>query len=317
MRTLSIAILGAGLAGLACARRLREAGHAVRLFDKGRAPGGRLATRRAPAGGLTLQFDHGAQYLTARGPGFAAALAQTGAMVWPEPGRMVGTPSMSALPSHLAAGLDISLARHVVALEGGAGAWFVRHHDAAMLRSDGPAHGTEPLTDGPFDAVAVTLPAPQAMPLLPASLATPLQAIGYAPCWAVMAAFAERPPLPDALRPEAGPVGWIARDSSKPGRDAALECWVVQGSPVWSRAHLENPPEAVIATLLGALPERPALLWAAAHRWRFSLVEAPLGRSCLWDAALRLGVAGDGCLGGRAEAAWDSGTALAEAMLAS
>ncbi|WP_035656905.1 FAD-dependent oxidoreductase, partial [Bradyrhizobium sp. STM 3809] len=92
-----IAIVGAGMTGLACARRLAAAGQAVVLFDKGRAPGGRLATRRAES----FQFDHGAQYVTARDSGFAAALAdlvaggaaapwETGAA-----GAFVGTPGMS------------------------------------------------------------------------------------------------------------------------------------------------------------------------------------------------------------------------------
>uniref|UniRef100_UPI0018DF9768 FAD-dependent oxidoreductase n=1 Tax=Neoroseomonas rubea TaxID=2748666 RepID=UPI0018DF9768 len=70
--TETIAILGAGLAGLAAARHLAARGVPVRLFDKGRAPGGRLATRRADHAGRRLQFDHGAQYLRAAGPGFAA-----------------------------------------------------------------------------------------------------------------------------------------------------------------------------------------------------------------------------------------------------
>ena len=38
---MSIAIIGAGMAGISCARALREAGREVVLFDKGRAAGGR------------------------------------------------------------------------------------------------------------------------------------------------------------------------------------------------------------------------------------------------------------------------------------
>jgi renalase len=54
-----IAIIGAGLSGLACARQLSAGGFEVVIFDKGRHPGGRLSSReRQP------QFDYGAQYLT-------------------------------------------------------------------------------------------------------------------------------------------------------------------------------------------------------------------------------------------------------------
>ncbi|MEL6486923.1 MAG: FAD-dependent oxidoreductase, partial [Pseudomonadota bacterium] len=35
-----IAIIGAGMAGLACASALTAAGHKVQVFDKGRGPGG-------------------------------------------------------------------------------------------------------------------------------------------------------------------------------------------------------------------------------------------------------------------------------------
>jgi renalase len=65
-----IIIVGAGMAGLACARRLADTGHAPVVLDKGRGIGGRVATRRVG----DLQFDHGAQYVNADGAGFAAPL---------------------------------------------------------------------------------------------------------------------------------------------------------------------------------------------------------------------------------------------------
>src|SRR5690349_18625283 len=61
-----VAVIGAGLAGLALARFLTETGFPVKVFDKGRGPGGRMSTRRREEG----TFDHGAQYFTARDPGF-------------------------------------------------------------------------------------------------------------------------------------------------------------------------------------------------------------------------------------------------------
>ena len=63
---MKIAIIGAGMAGLTCATRLSAAGHEVSVFDKGRGPGGRMASRRVEHGGETFRFDHGAQYFTAR-----------------------------------------------------------------------------------------------------------------------------------------------------------------------------------------------------------------------------------------------------------
>jgi renalase len=314
------AVVGAGLAGLACARALAAAGVAVTLFDKGRAAGGRLATRRAEAGdGRRLGFDHGAQYLTARGTGFAAVLAAH-ARRWTavlDRDAHVGTPGMSSLPRALAAGLDLRLSRSVVGLERRGEGWMLRHHHGDLAR--GPAPATPADESGPFDAVAVCVPHAQAAPLLPAPLAAALGPVRVAPCWALLAAFDGPVALPDTLRPEASPIVWAARDSAKPARPADAECWVAHAGPGWSRANLDRPPEAVAPELLAALAalagQLPETLHLAAHRWRYALVEQSLGRACLADAVQRIGAAGDWCLGPRAEHAWESGAALADALL--
>jgi predicted NAD/FAD-dependent oxidoreductase len=297
---LPVAIIGAGLAGLSAARALAAASQRARLFDKGRAPGGRLATRRVSHAGAEHRFDHGAQYLRAEGAAFAALLQEAGCAPWPDAIRRVAVPGMSALGRHLAQGLDVTTGVTVTALREEAAGWHLVHEDGA---------------EGPFAAVLVTVPAPQATPLLTPhrpAMGEALTRIRYAPCWTVLAGFAARLDLPDTLR-DHGIIGWAARDSAKPGRDARQENWVIQAGPEFSRAHLEQPPESVIAPLLAALPATEPL-FAQAHRWRFSLLEAPLGEACLLDGAL--GYASDGCLGGRAEAAFESGAALAARWLA-
>ena len=67
---LHIAVVGAGMAGVVCARTLVQAGHRVTLFEKSRGLGGRMSTRRTEFGG----FDHGAQYFTVRDARFETAL---------------------------------------------------------------------------------------------------------------------------------------------------------------------------------------------------------------------------------------------------
>ena len=57
-----VAIVGAGVGGLAASRCLQDHGLDVTVFDKSRGVGGRLATRREEG----VAFDHGAQYFTAR-----------------------------------------------------------------------------------------------------------------------------------------------------------------------------------------------------------------------------------------------------------
>ena len=312
-----MAIVGAGIAGLACARALEAAGADVTVFDKGRGVGGRIATRRLDG----MSFDHGAQFATARGSSFRAFLdsaREAGAAApWPAASddrdiRWVGVPGMSALPRHLAAGLvrPPQLGRHVAWIARDGASWSLRHLPAADI-APGTTRDAGELA-GPFDALVVAIPAPQAAALLGLAcpdLAASARAVVYAPSWTVMAAFAERVDLPDVVRSKNGPVAWMAREASRPGRAATPERWVVQASADASRTLLEQPPDAVIATLLDGVPGTPS--FASAHRWRHSQVERAVGAPCLWDPGLRLGACGDWCVGGRVEGAFDSGEALA------
>ena len=68
--TARVAVIGAGIAGLACARTLAQAGCEVTVFEKSRGFGGRMACRQTPFG----THDHGAQYFTVRDKRFEAAL---------------------------------------------------------------------------------------------------------------------------------------------------------------------------------------------------------------------------------------------------
>ena len=148
----TIAVIGAGLAGLTCAHALREAGLAPRVFEKSRGLGGRLATRRTDG----LAFDHGAQFMTARGAPFAewldGAVARGEAAEWRPDGldggrrRYVGVPKMNAPLRHLADGLEPAVRTEVAAVARDDGGWRLK-------LADGTA--TEP-----FDRVICTAPAP-------------------------------------------------------------------------------------------------------------------------------------------------------------
>jgi predicted NAD/FAD-dependent oxidoreductase len=311
MNTASVAVVGAGLAGLACARALHDAGVPVRLFESQRAPGGRLATRRFAA----ASFDHGAQYLTASDPGFRALLERAEAAGtaaswqprWPQRDGgetlWVGAPGMAALARHFAAGLDVEYGTRIVRLVEARRGW-------TLLDDRGAAHAD-------YAAVAIALPAPAAAAL--AAGCTPLAArvrmVAMAPCWAAMVAFDD--PLSGVA--DAGFTGdpllaWYARNSSKPGREGP-ESFVLHASPGWSRVEFDQPPRNVQQALLDRFSEQvgrtlPRVLVADAHRWRHARVEEPLGEPVLFDRESAVGFCGDWCLEARAEAAWRSGAAL-------
>ncbi len=112
----SVAIVGAGMAGLTAAADLSRRGHEVTVLDKGRSVGGRLATRRIA--GATL--DHGAQFFTVRSPDFAAVVAHAEDAGWSTSGaavrascgrhaRYAGSHGMNGLAKHLAVGLDVTV----------------------------------------------------------------------------------------------------------------------------------------------------------------------------------------------------------------
>ena len=306
-----IAIVGAGLSGLACARSLAREGREGRLFDKARGPGGRMSTRRVETALGTVGFDHGAQYFTARGESFRAEVgrwaAEGFAAPWPAAGpeAWVGVPGMNAPVRALAEGVHVAWSQQVEAL--------VREGTGWRLQVAGEV-------SDPFDAVALALPAEQAAALLTgheASLAARAAASRTDPCWTVMAAFSERLPISADTLGEDAVLGWAARNSAKPGR-ANVEAWVVQAAPVWSRDHLEDAPESVITALLSALSDRagaslPSPLLVQAHRWRYARSAAGADLA-LWSYATRLGCCGDWLAGPRVECAWDSGEALARRM---
>ncbi len=177
---------------------------------------------------------------------------------------------------------------------------------------------------GEADFVVVAVPAPQAVSLLASSpsLQTKAAETTIEPCWAVMAGFSERLDVPfDGAFIDEGPLAWICRDGSKPGRTLA-ETWVLHASATWSRAHLEDAQRGVGVELLDAFRaatgvQASRLAYLAAHRWRYARVETPVGEACLFDPDLGIGACGDWCLGGKIEAAFLSGRAMGERIVSS
>ena len=337
-----IAVIGAGIAGIACARTLTQAGHQVSVFEKSRGAGGRMSTRTTEFGG----FDHGAQYFTVRDARFEKALATSGPLVRPwsantvrildELGRVVAsslppkeshwvaTPGMNALVRHWAKPLldagQLHLETQVQRIEAdklSANCW--------QLQTEG-AGDTSRVHSG-FDAVVMAVPSPQAHALLLSSqVAKPLMAqvalSSVAPCWTLMLAFpqASQPTLAhlgpqwNAARSTHHRIAWLARESSKPGR-GPIERWTVQASPDWSERHLEDDAPRVKAKLLRAFTEITGIRaepgYAEVFRWRYSQTTKPLGQSHAWDAAANIGACGDWCLGHRVEDGFLSGLEMA------
>lgn len=294
-----VAVVGAGLAGLVAASRIAAAGVGVRVFEKSRGLGGRLATRRSERG----SFDHGAPVVHCEHWQVAPLEARSSCARWRDIGH-VGLPGMSGLVRPLAEGLDIRSGAEVAALRAVAGGIALD-----LLSGE---------REGPFARVVVAVPAPQARRIAGGLAgAEALEAVAMAPVWTLMAAFGERPDLPDLVRP-GGALDLVVRDSAKPGRGG--EAWVAHAGQDWTRERLDLEREAVLPMLLAEFEDvaegrLPRPVHVAAHRWRFALTERALGAPFLALAEGAVLAGGDWALGARGEHAWLSGQAMAEAVL--
>ncbi len=201
-------VVGAGVAGLMAARALHDQGARVTVLDKGRAPGGRLATRRTDRG----VFDHGAQFVTVRDPRMAHHLAR-----WIDDDAVTrwfdeayrGARGMSSLAQHLAAGLEVRVDTRVAAIARSARGWEISSDEGARWEAD---------------VVIVTAPAPQSLALvdaggvaLDAATRATLQGIEYERC---LAGLFEGPwpmslPSHGVARVEGDPLAWLASNRAK------------------------------------------------------------------------------------------------------
>ena len=339
------AIIGAGMAGIACARTLVKAGHQVTVFEKADQVGGRTITCDTPHG----SFDAGTQYFTVRDDRFAQALATVPGVCrpWsanavrvldaagrvasasqpPNEAHWVACPGMDALATTWAQPLAQAGQLHtntrVVCIERD------RLQPSGWQLSTENASGEQQVYAG-FDAVLLALPGPSARALMVSSdLHSPLidsmANATMAACWSLMLAFPQAigpglttlGPQWNAARSTHHRIAWLARESSKPQR-SSLERWTVQASPAWSEEHLEDNPTRIQDKLLKAFSEvtgiRATPSFVQVRRWRYAQTLQPLGQTHLWDADAQLGACGDWCLGHRLEDAFISGLELALAV---
>lgn len=303
----SVAVIGAGMAGIGAARLLADAGWRVVVFDKSRGLGGRCATKRWEGHSV----DHGAQYFTMRDADFSqavrfacgGALSEIQAPIvdelgreLPSDGRFFHAEGNSRLARALAEGLDVRTGVTVEAVEN---------------RRVG---GEE------FDIILSTAPWPQTAKLA----GIPSAQNPYAPCLAglflyegeMVGATAVRYAISDR---SGHALAWSACENHKPGRvGGGFTVMVVHASEEFSRARLEDDPVSWAADLRVLLEERWGISSSAfhavhPHRWRYARISEKMGIPVLpegWHFA------GDLLTGSRVESAWLAGRAAAAKILA-
>jgi len=320
----SVAIIGAGLAGLSCAKELLRRGYRVHVFEKCEFVSGRMARiqQQLAEGKKPLWFDHGAQYFTARSPEFSQQVyewedqqvvqewhgpfvALTDGVCGPAIGddvRYVGIPGMDALCVNLAqqcfeagsfeaGGFDAESFEAVnlnAKLTLSANVLPLQRMEKGwQVRHENPQTGTITQEEELFDAVVLAVPSALIGSILPADspLIKQTQPFKMGPCLAVLLAFDESLSLPyGGAFVQDSPLRWISNNSSMPQRDELPERWILHSSSEWSAEHWEDCDEKVLEQVCAAFEK------ATANTLPESLFQA-LYR---WEDALPLQLASQG-----------------------
>lgn len=340
-----LAIVGAGMAGLAAAHQLRQQRPdiSITMYEKSRGVGGRVATRRF--NGAT--FDHGAQYIKAPTPALEAllhalprdTLVDITRPVWTFNGAgtlAAGDPAqheahkwtyrdgITRLAKELAQGLDIRFETRISRLSStNAGYELFDEHGTSLPHAD---------------AVLLTAPAPQLCTLLEASelfrsdrdlLRAELDKASYRPCLTLTLGYPprlrDRPFYALVNTDKHHPISWLAYEHFKPGRDMGNQhVLIAQMAPGWSSAHWDDPLESVTAqvthlvqTLLDE--DLPQPQWSNRQGWRYALPDGCADFETLNTRVPGLFFAGDFTAGqGRVhralEEGWRAGDRIANSV---
>lgn len=306
-----VTVVGGGLSGIACARRLHDAGVPVVVYERAHRLGGRLAVRTEQLSSGPHPVDLGAPYFTVRDKGFqqvvdrweTAGLArpwtdsfmgQSG----PGPLRWSAANGMRSLAEDLAEGLDVRL-----------------NHEVRQVSDDGTADGE------PADAVVLAMPDPQAERLLNPALAQRLEVTGrdWSPVLSVWSVWPKRwwPEFDGAFVAGSPVLTWVSDDGRSRGDAAAV--LVAHTSGDFARSMADDAERAIASVLaelprvLGGSPPAEPLV-ARMHRW--ALASAGQPHDAPFALLGRIGVCGDDWgPKSRVEQAWISGDQLASALL--
>ena len=315
MKHTQIAIIGAGVAGLAAASQLIPGSY--QLFEKSRGPGGRLASKRIDS----MRVDIGAQFFTSRDPAFAVCIDQAMALNYvaewtPRIGafrkqqpisspdqqtRYVGNPYMNSFSKYLSKNIDVNTEYEVNSI--------VRKDSKFLLtKTDGDAYTA--------DKVLITAPINQMLNMLYGfDLELISSRFAMAATWTAVVASNDQlksndgEPLDAVFGGDHPTIDFITSEVSKPARESNLI--VIHSKPNWAQNNLERTSQEICIDFSTLLSEIFKIQCAPvlAHRWRFARPLDP--KICTQKGTYKieegLWIAGDYLAGGRVEGAFLAG----------
>jgi len=322
---MKVAIIGAGIAGLATARTLKTAGIESVVFEKSRGLGGRVNTRTTQG----YVFDTGATSVAPRGKAIEKVLLQE----LPQEGLI-----KVEKPIFVHTGLRVSRGDQSRATDRYVYQSGLQQLATNLARDLQVLFNTEieeVIRDGNkyivkeeiFDALVLTAPIPQTSQLLwSMSENRPLANAAYRSCLSVMLGFSQ--PNPDLhyhaiLEPEqVHPMTWLSIESVKsPGRADADKCaMVMQMSARFSQENYQKSDAWIIDT---ALQFTRSLYGESFHQAEIAMVKKwkysqPTGLGKFEAVNIpgsTLLIASDGITGGRIEEAYECGVKVANLLI--
>ncbi|MBR8831813.1 MAG: Renalase [Chroococcopsis gigantea SAG 12.99] len=295
-------IIGAGIAGLTCAKRLQSGGFSVVVLDKSRGVGGRLATRRIDS----TPVDHGLPYITPDGQ-YTENLISLCHPWTSSPPTYIHPDGINSIPKSLREGLTIH--RNFLVTS-------VAYGDTWRIKSEAGEVAAKSLI--------IAIPAPQALSLLKNSNFTEadflqaLASVHYEPCITFMAGYSQ--PLPDNYplfsRSITADIRWVGLDSSK-RVNPPQSLIVIHSSPDFAAANFDLSPLESLAPMLLSQAGLPAPDWLQVHRWRYALPLIRLPFDYLKSSIVPLYICGDFCCDSLPplEAAMTSAVAVVNALI--
>jgi len=308
--SMQIAVIGAGISGLVCARKLAEAGHRVVVLEKSRSLGGRCATRKF---GEHL-VDTGAQYFTLRDEEIRSEVEQlAGGQL-----KKIEKPILSENQIYRAGEERFYLANGNNRLGSllGEGLDVRRECEAERVVQEGKRWkvlGEE------YHAVVSSAPWPQSAALFGMRESEVAFEPNLTACFEYLIPWdGSKYATFDSTSQE--PLAWVGCENAKEGRiQSGKSVYVIQTSTSYSQKFLEKDPSEWLRDLSERLEEswglNPDKRGATfGHRWRY----ARRSRGTEKTSALADGLylCGDSVSDSRVESVWKSGIEVAEKLLA-
>ncbi len=322
----SVAIIGAGMAGLGCAAALTLEIPEIVVFEGRSCPGGRMS------GSLinSERHDDACLPFSVTDPLFRELVRAWRSDGWVEPvcgwrgqvldhhlvtldegaQRYVALSDSGYLAQRLADPLKLRLNADVAVIEPGRSSYRLGNAQGRIL--------------GEYDQVILATPPGAAARLLAGldtHLLTVAASIPEAPLWVATLWFERDLPVAygEIQFPQSQCLERALKLRTLPDRPRA-ETWVLHARRDWSAGNAELTQREA-ATALGSeflrslkLRTRPSAAYA--RTWLVPTTQLPPGDGCLYDDERGIGLCGDWCMNGTVEGAYLSGLLMAEQLLA-